>query len=155
MRAVSRILLLALHIWVVALYYGALAYSYSRLYPQMKAFLGNPERYEAFAITVAAGLRWWVLGALAVIGGTGAMLVADRWNDPMSATWNVVMAIKAALLIGMIILYVFASWVMWPRRLFASPEQAPAFQTRFDVIAWTLGLSMVAAMVLSAVAHRW
>lgn len=155
MREVTRFALLALHVWIMALYYGALSYSYARLYRQMREFLGSGARYEEFAITVGAGLRWWVFGVFASMGLTGAGLLALRWHDPHSTTWWALMAGKGVLLVYMTAIYAYASWVMWPARIFAAPEEVPRIQRRFTVVAYLIGTANIAEILLSAAAHVW
>ena len=155
MRPVLHFALLFVHIWATAIYWGGLSYSYLRLYPQMRKFLGTQERFEEFAITVAAGLRWWVFGTFALIGVSGAALAVVSAPEHPSAMWRLFIAAKILVLIEMFAVYTYASWVMWPARIFAAPADVPAVQKRFTAVSWVIGTSITLETLLGVAIHVW
>jgi hypothetical protein len=77
---VIEAILAIIHVATAAVWVGAMAYSLTVVQPRAERLLG--ERYEAFAAELAAGARWKVLGLAAVLGASGAGLVAVELAGP-------------------------------------------------------------------------
>lgn len=110
-----------IHAGVGALWLGAMAYSLFVVQPRL--------RDEDTQRQLAHGNRWPVTGMIALLWLSGALLVAlhpGRWPF---------MAAKALLLAGASALFWWVSWRAWPRRVFALPEELPALQRRFRLVA--------------------
>jgi hypothetical protein len=146
---------LGLHLWAAALYYGALAYSYTWLYPKVRTFLRTAERFEEFSVFVGALPSRWAPPLLAVIGATGVALAVEPWSRPASNVWRALMLGKLAVFLGVATLQCYSSWVLWPRRLRMSPADAPAMQQTMMRVAWAIGSLMILEWVLTAAAHFW
>jgi hypothetical protein len=155
MRPYLHFALLVVHIWATAIYWGALSYSYLRLYPQMREFLESEERFEQFAITVGAGLRWWVFGTFMLIGVSGAALAAVSVPATPSAMWRLFIAAKVLVLVELLAVYAYASWVMWPERIFAAPADLPRIRKRFTAVSWVIGSSFLIETLLGVAIHVW
>ncbi len=62
------------------------------------------------------------------------------------------MGAKVALLAAATALFWHVSWRLWPRRLFATPEELPALRARFRGVAWALLTLVGLEIVLGAAA---
>ncbi len=154
MLELARAVLVTVHAGAAAVWLGAMLYSLAVVQPRAARFFGRAERYEPFAVTLAAGARWKVLALCLVLALSGGGLViteiAGR-HDP-STPWLALVIAKGALLLLAVALFAHVSWRLWPARLFALPSELPAFQRRFRTVA--LGLTVVVAsdFVLGAIA---
>jgi hypothetical protein len=146
-------LLYATHAWVFAIYYGGLTFWYFWVAPRTREVVGSGEQHEALALGIAHGLRWWVFGAFALAGATGAMLAGLTRLPARSPVWWALIVAKAAVLALTVAVYAYGSYVMWPRRVFASPDERPAEHRRFFRVGLLLGALMVCELVLGALLH--
>src|SRR5215470_16985550 len=131
-----------------------MAYSLLVVQPRTERFLGDPQRYEELAAMLAAGARWKVLGMMAALGVTGAGLVwlAATAEPAPSAWWITLVATKSMLLAASLVLFWFVSWRLWPRRLFALPDELPAIRRRFRLVAVALTATVAANFALGVLA---
>lgn len=141
-----------MHVLVAAVWLGAMVYSLFVVQPRAGRFLDDDRRLEGFAATLAAGARYGVLAAVAVLAGSGAVLVADAAASRDTAWW-VLVAVKALLLAVALGLFAHVSWRLWPARLFAAADELPALRRRFRVAAYVL-TSLVAVEVVLGAALR-
>ena len=142
-------LALSVHLLAAAVWLGAMAYSLAVVQPRSQRFIEDERRREAFAVELAAGARRPVLGVIALLAGSGAALVAlEAGDDPGSGWWLIVGAKVAAAAA----LFWHVSWRLWPRRLFATPEELPALRERFRGVAWALMALVGLEIVLGAAA---
>ncbi len=145
--------LVVVHLLVAAAWFGAMSYSLGVVQPRARRFFADtPQTYEDLATTLAAGARWKVIGMLAVLAASGAALVAVADAPTRTGWWWVLIAAKAGLLLVASVVFWHVSWRMWPRRVFALPEEQPAHQRAFLRVGWTLTLLAGAAMVLGTAA---
>ena len=146
-------LLVIVHTGVAAIWLGAMTYSLLIVQPRARRWLGDPQRYEEFAATIAAGARWKVLGMIAAVAlsGAGLALLAVDGGRP-DAAWTVLIVAKVALLAVSLGLFWFVSWRLWPRRLFALESELPPLRRRFDLVAVSLTGTVAAAFLLGLLA---
>jgi hypothetical protein len=137
------------HTVLASIWLGAMTYSLLVVQPRAAALLGQ-RRYEEFAAVIAAGARWSVLAVCAGLALTGVALAALRTGE--STSWWVVVAAKVALLTAALAIFGWVSWRLWPRRIFALPEEVPAVLRSFRIAATTLLALVAAQFVLGAVA---
>ena len=117
------------HALLGAIWLGAMTYSLVVVQPRARRFFGHDglddeEAHEAFVTTLAAGNRWTVLGLVAALAATGIatfVLAGDRAIDRLP--FHVA---KAVLLLAALVVFARVSWWIWPRRVFALPEERPA-----------------------------
>ena len=142
------------HAGVAAVWLGAMAYSLLVVQPRAERFLGDPQEYEQFAATIAAGARWKVLAMMAALAVSGAGLAwaAIAEDGSPSPGWATLVAVKVALLAASLALFWYVSWRLWPRRLFALPEELPAVKRRFTVVALALTATVAANFALGVLA---
>jgi hypothetical protein len=102
---------------------------------------------------VSAGARWKVLGAFALVGGSGLGLLFLARPAP-SAVWLALVGAKGVLFLVALALFVHVSWRLWPARVLALPEEIPSLQRAFR----RAGRAMIAlvglSLILGVVAHR-
>jgi len=147
-------LLAVIHAVVAAAWLGAMLYSLLIVQPRASAFFAKPARYEDFAVVLAAGARWKVLGMAAALALSGAGLTAvalARADDP-SPLWIALVIAKSVLLLGVVALFVHVSWRLWPARIFASAAELPTHHQRFRVVGLSLTGLVGLAFALGAVA---
>ena len=115
-----------------------MTYSLFVVQPKLERFFGPDEdSREALTAVIASGNRWKVLGLIAVIAVTGAILLLldhQHW-------W--IHAIKALLLLTATGIFWYVSWRHWPRRVFATSTERPALQRQLRILA-TVMLSLTA-----------
>jgi hypothetical protein len=146
------------HVGATAVWLGGMVYSLAVVQPRARAFLRDPEEYEDFAVLLATGARWKVLGLCLALGLSGGGLVAVEAAeaDGVSALWLALVAAKGALLVAAAGLFVHVSWRLWPARLMAhvaGSAALPGLQRRFRTAALVLTAVVVAALVLGALAN--
>jgi hypothetical protein len=131
-----------------------MVYSLAIVQPRARRFLGSADRYEGFAVVLAAGARRGVLALIGLLAASGAGLVAVESagaRDP-GALWAVLVGLKALLLVAATAVFAHVSWRLWPARLFALPAELEALQARFRATALALTGLVGAAFALGAVA---
>lgn len=75
------------------------------------------------------------------------------WSD--AGVWPWLFAAKLACFVVAAGCFAYVSWVLWPRRSFATPDELPALKRHF----WRVGVVMIFAnalnMGLGVAAHVW
>ena len=155
MIAAAHTVLAIAHALASAAWFGSMFYSLMVLQPRAKSYFQSGHEFEEFAATLAQGARWKVLTAFAFVGLTGLLLVVVARPQPMTSRWAAVLAIKLALFTAALAIFCYASWRLWPQRIFASPNELPAIQRRFRVVGLTLLLIAGASIALGILPHTW
>ncbi|MFC4857306.1 hypothetical protein [Actinophytocola glycyrrhizae] len=142
----------AVHTAALASWFGCMCYSvmFVQRHP-MRA--REPAVWEVFVTEMVHGVRWIVLGTMAVIFPTWVALIALRIATADTGTvWLSLMATKSVLLIGVVLLFVYVSWHLWPLRIFALPEELPPIDRKFMNASQGLVLTLGGALALGVVA---
>jgi putative copper export protein len=152
---VTRALVQAIHVWAWAIGYGAITYTYYRLNQVMRQFTRSDDEYETYAMATLGRLHGWTFGALALAGVTGAMLAlpTPAASARAGTSWSMLMAIKTAVLVVMIGVQAYVTWVMQPRRARAPRAASRAEERRFFRAALVLGFLFLVELVLGALTH--
>jgi Flp pilus assembly protein TadB len=133
------------HLTTAAVWLGGMSYSLLVVQPKAARFFAGDElRREEFLTTLAQGNRWKVvglIGALAVTG-LGVVLTAGRVT---ALGYGVVLVLYAAAAA----IFANVSWRHWPARVFALPQELPAFRHSLTRQAWAM-LGLVGAAFLVA-----
>ena len=148
-------LLAVAHALSSAAWFGAMFYSLTVMQPRAKRFFASDAEFEEFVATVAQGARWKVLAAFAFVAISGAGLIVVARPRPMSSAWLVIVALKLALFALAVAIFSYASWRLWPRRIFASPAELPGIRRQFRVVGFTLLIIAAASFVLGILPHTW
>lgn len=145
-------LLEAAHTAALASWFGCMVYSVMLVQKHpMRA--REPEVWENFVTEMVHGVRWVVLGTLAVIFPTWVALITMRLAGQGSdALYLSLVSAKSALLVVVVLLFAYVSWHLWPLRIFALPEELPAIDKRFLAASQGLVLTLGGALTLGVVA---
>lgn len=144
----------AVHLVALASWFGCMCYSvlFVQRHP-MRA--REPEVWETFVTEMVHGVRWIVLGTMAVIFPTWVALIVIRLaGSGPDALWVSLTAVKFALLVAVVLLFVYVSWHLWPLRIFALPEELPAIDKRFLSASQGLVLTLGGALTVGVVASH-
>jgi hypothetical protein len=148
-----RAVLLAVHVVTGVGWLGAMGYSLFLVQPKAARFFGtDDDRHEEFLITLAHGNRWRVVALLAALALSGVGLSALGHHG---AGWWVGVGAQVVLFAVAGAAFWWVSWRAWPARVFAIPEERPAWRRRFRRAAWLMitagGSATLVGVVLTAV----
>jgi hypothetical protein len=136
--------LVVIHAGLAAVWLGGMAYSLTVVQPKVaRFFAADDDRQEEFAALIAQGNRWKVIGLIAALAGSGAVIWVMDDHDDVAAH-----AVKASLLAVTTAIFWYVSWRHWPRRVFALPDERPALRRRLRTLAWTMTVLIGAAFVI-------
>lgn len=144
----------AVHTIALASWFGCMCYSvmFVQKHP-MRA--REPQVWENFVTEMVHGVRWIVMGTTAVILPTWIALIvlhaATQGADPL---WLTLVIVKSLVLIGVMLLFVYMSYHLWPLRIFALPEEIPSLDKRFMATSQGLVSTLGAAIILGVVASH-
>jgi Flp pilus assembly protein TadB len=129
-----------IHAGLAAAWVGGMAYSLFVVQPKLKKYFGKDgDGRESLTTVIASGNRWKVVGLIAAIAISGAVLLLlnhDHWQ---------LHAVKGLLLLIATAIFWYVSWRHWPQRVFATTAELPALQRRLIGLATTmLGLAGLA-----------
>lgn len=148
--------LVATHVLGGGIWVGVMVFSIFVLHPRAEQYFTRDTDFEDFIFTVVHGARWKVAsGILAILLSGVGLSVWPGHAWVASPGWLALFGLKLALFGLSAGSFVFVSWVLWPRRTFATPAELPAIKDQF----WRVGILMIAAnasnVVLGVVAHVW
>jgi hypothetical protein len=142
----GEIALITVHVLGGGVWIGAMAFSIFLLHPRAETFFSRAFDFEHFIFHVVHGARWKVAAGVATIAGSGVVL--SRWPGHAfvdAAGWQALLGAKLACFGLSAGGFAYVSWVLWPRRAFATAAELPALKLRF----WRVGVVMIAANVAS------
>jgi putative copper export protein len=148
---------LAIHVLGGGVWIGAMVFSVFILQPRAARFFEREADFEDFIFTVVHGARWKVFaGVLAILLSGVALSVwpghAILEEDPVWLTAYVVKLLAFVLAAG---LFVYVSWILWPKRTFATAEELPAIKRHFFRVGAVMVIANALNMVLGIAAHVW
>ena len=124
-----------------AAWFGAIFYRTLIVDPKAFGFFPDRAGYEHFSTHLAHGMRYFVTAGLLTCGLSGFALLGLRW-DGTNTLWLALMAAKAGVWLGACVLFTYVSWVHWPWRSLAAPQEFPKYRRQ--------GIILAAGMVLLA-----
>lgn len=107
----------AVHHLSAAAWFGALVYRVFFVDPKAIKYFHAGAEFERFSLDLADGMRYVVLAALITCGLSGFALIGLRWTS--NDGWLALTVAKTILWAVAFALFVYISWVFWPRRVFA------------------------------------
>ena len=122
-----------------AAWFGAIFYRTLVVEGKALAFFKDRREYEHFSTHLAHNMRYFVTAGLLTCGLSGFTLLGLRW-DGQNVAWLVLMAAKSAVWLGACVLFTYVSWVHWPWRAMATPEEFAQYRRQGQQLA----LGMVA-----------
>lgn len=144
----------AVHTAALASWFGCMCYSvmFVQRHP-MRA--REPGVWEVFVTEMVHGVRWVVMGTMAVIFPSWVALIVLRLTsqgaDPL---WLSLVAVKSVLLVGVVLLFVYVSWHLWPLRIFALPDELPPIDRQFINASQGLVLTLGGALAIGVFASH-
>ena len=138
MRLIEQVLLWA-HGLSAAAWFGAIFYRTLVVDPKAFGYFADRADYERFSTHLAHGMRYVVTAGLLTCGLSGFALAGLRW-DAAGDGWFGLVAAKAAVWLAACGLFGYVSWVHWPWRSLAAPDEFAAYRRQ--------GLVLAAGMVI-------
>lgn len=149
--------LLGVHVLGGGVWVGAMVFSIFILHPRAEQFFAREADFEDFIFTVVHGARWKVFSGIVAIllSGIGLSLWpghAIAGDDPV---WRVAYLIKLALFVLASGCFVYVSWVLWPKRTFASAAELGPIKRHFFRVGVVMVVANAMNMALGIAAHVW
>jgi hypothetical protein len=144
----------AVHTAALASWFGCMCYSvvFVQKHP-MRA--REPHVWEDFVTEMVRGVRWVVMGTMAVLFPTWvALIVLHVASQGVDTLWLSLVVAKSLFLIGVVLLFTYVSYHLWPLRIFALPEEIPGLDKRFMGASQGLVMTLGGALVLGVVASH-
>ena len=133
MRLLEQVLFWA-HGLSAAAWFGAIFYRTAVVDGKAFAFFPDRREYERYSTHLAHGMRYLVTAGLLTTGLTGFALMGLRWTSSNGA-WLGLMAAKAAVWLAAGGLFAYVSWVHWPWRSLAAPDEMPGYRREGVLLA--------------------
>ncbi len=149
--------LLGVHVLGGGIWVGAMMFSIFILHPRAEQFFTREADFEDFIFTVVHGARWKVFsGVVAILlSGVGLSVWPGHAIVASDPIWLAAYLTKLALFGLAAGSFVYVSWVLWPKRTFASAAELGPIKRHF----FRVGVVMVGAnalnMALGIAAHVW
>jgi hypothetical protein len=133
MRLIEQVLIWA-HGLSAAAWFGAIFYRTLIVDPKAFGYFPNRADYERFSTHLAHGMRYVVTAGLLTCGLSGFALAGLR-DDAANGGWLGLIAAKAVVWLAACGLFGYVSWVHWPWRSLASPEEFATYRRQGIVLA--------------------
>jgi hypothetical protein len=159
-RLVAEALLLGVHVLGGGVWVGAMVFSIFVLHPRAEQFFERDADFESFIFTVVHGARWKVFAGVVAILVSGVGLSvwpghAIVGTEHDGGVWIALFAAKLALFCVSAGAFVHVSWVLWPKRTFASAAELPAIKAHFIRIGVVMVVANALNVGLGITAHVW
>jgi hypothetical protein len=144
----------AVHTAALASWFGCMVYSvmFVQRHP-MRA--REPAVWEVFVTEMVHGVRWIVMGTMAVLFPSWVALIVIRLvtegPDPLYLS---LVAAKSMLLIAVVLLFVYVSYHLWPLRIFSLEDELPPIDRKFLNASQGLVMTLGGALLLGVVASH-
>ena len=154
LHALAEATLLGVHVLGGGVWVGAMVFSIFVLHPRAEQWFTDDADFEDFIFTVVHGARWKVFTGIVAILSSGLGLAF--WpgyaivDEPL---WLSLFGCKI-LLFGLSAgCFVYVSWVLWPKRSFATPDELPGLKARFIRVGVVMVVANAVNMALGIGAH--
>jgi hypothetical protein len=118
-----------------AAWFGAIFYRTIVVDGKAFTFFEKRRDYEHFSTHLAHNMRYFVTAGLLVCGLSGFALVGLKW-DSTNGSWQALMAVKAGVWLAACTLFTYVSWVHWPWRACAAPEEFAKYRRDGQLLAY-------------------
>lgn len=147
--------LLGVHVLGGGVWVGAMVFSIFILQPRAEQFFRREADFEDFIFSVVHGARWKVFSGIVAIllSGIGLAIWPGHAIVGESTAWLGLFAAKVlafALAAG---LFVYVSWILWPRRTFATPQELGPIKRHFFRVGAVMVVANALNMLLGIAAH--
>jgi hypothetical protein len=147
--------LLGVHVLGGGVWVGAMVFSIFILQPRAEQFFRREADFEDFIFSVVHGARWKVFSGIVAIAVSGIGLAVWPGHAIVggSAVWSSLFAAKVVAFVLAAGLFVYVSWILWPRRTFATAEELPAIKRHFFRVGAVMVIANALNMLLGVGAH--
>lgn len=146
---------LGVHVLGGGVWIGAMVFSVFILQPRAERFFQRDVDFEDFIFSVVHGARWKVFSGIVAILLSGIALAVWPGHSVVddSPLWLSLFATKLALFVLAAGLFIYVSWVLWPRRTFATAEELPGIKRHFFRVGAVMVVANALNMLLGLAAH--
>jgi hypothetical protein len=150
-------LLLGIHTLGGGVWVGAMVFSIFVLHPRAEQYFERNTDFESFIFTVVHGARWKVFSGIVAIlaSGVGLSVWPGHAIKADDGLWLGFYALKLALFCVSAGLFVYVSWVLWPKRAFATAAELPAIKAHFMRVGVVMVVANTLNIGLGIAAHVW
>ena len=120
-----------------AAWFGAIFYRAAVVDGKALSFFARRSDYEHFSTHMAHNMRYFVIAGLLTCGLSGFALLGLKW-DGASAAWLALAGAKSAVWLGALGLFTYVSWVHWPWRALAAPEEFTHYRRQGQRLAYAM-----------------
>jgi hypothetical protein len=120
-------LLFCVHGLSAAAWFGAIFYRTLVVDGKAFRFFADAADYERFSTHLAHGMRYLVSAGMLTCAASGFVLAGLRWN-PDSGLWLGLVAAKVAVQLAAAGVFAYVSYVHWPWRSLAAPEECAGYR---------------------------
>lgn len=117
-----------------AAWFGAIAYRTFAVDRKALAYFPDRAEYERFSVHLAHNMRYPVWAGLIICAASGATLAGLRWN-PGNDVWAGLMLAKVIVWCAACGLFCYVSYVFWPWRYLASPNEFATYRRRNTILS--------------------
>jgi hypothetical protein len=110
-----------------AAWFGAIFYRAIVVDGKAFRFFADAADYERFSTHLAHGMRYVVAAGMLTCAASGFALAGLRWN-PDNAVWLGLVGAKVVVQLAAAGLFVYVSYVHWPWRSLAAPDEAAVYR---------------------------
>jgi hypothetical protein len=122
-----------------AAWFGAIFYRTLIVDSKAFGYFADRADYERFSTHLAHGMRYVVTSGLLVCGLSGFALAGLKWN-PDNPAWVNLMVAKLVVWLMAGGLFVYVSWVHWPFRSLAAPQEFDRYRREGTILASSMVL---------------
>jgi hypothetical protein len=146
--------LIGVHILGGGVWVGAMVFSIFVLHPRAETYFEKDSDFEDFIFTVVHGARWKVFSGIVAILASGIGLSFWPGHELVpEGHWIAAYVGKIVLFALSAGCFVYVSWVLWPRRSFATAEELPPLKRHFMRVGVVMVVANSLNMALGIAAH--
>lgn len=146
------ILLTVIHLGLLAVWSGSMAYSLVIVQPRLgRVLAADDDLLEHLSTVLGSGNRRPVLAIIAALFLTLAGIMLSHDLESAAVALSI---IEAALLIAAALIFATVSWRLWPARVFALPDERPAHRRALRTRAFAMTALVGTSFVLAAIAAQ-
>ena len=130
-----------------AAWFGAIFYRFAVVDGKAFRYFADPGDYERFSTHLAHGMRYVVTAGMLTCAASGFALAGVRWN-PDSGAWLGLIGAKVVVQVAAAGLFFYVSYVHWPWRCCAAPEESVRYRREGQRLAGAMVVLSGAGFVL-------
>lgn len=153
----AEAVLLGVHVLGGGVWVGAMVFSIFVLHPRAEQYFERDADFESFIFTVVHGARWKVFaGVVAILlSGIGLSVWPGHAIASDDSMWLTLYILKLALFCVSAGSFGYVSWVLWPKRTFATAQELPAIKAHFMRVGVVMVVANALNVALGIAAHVW